>query len=155
MWMAQNNAVPEACDCAKKWVTIGLKGDGMNYNCQGIRGAAILLQPLEEWRRGKLVAPQRQWLLVLVTRIKEMSISFLIYIGPVHKRSESRFESCLDHDSPSDLVRDLNYMHSQALQPPSRSQTGSAHCEVMGLFTMEWTTFQKSFTFTSPQNQAF
>ena len=22
--MAQNNAVPEACDCAKKWVTIGL-----------------------------------------------------------------------------------------------------------------------------------
>ena len=25
MWMAQNNAVPEACDCAKKWVTIGLK----------------------------------------------------------------------------------------------------------------------------------
>ena len=24
MWMAQNNAVPEACDCAKKWVTIGL-----------------------------------------------------------------------------------------------------------------------------------
>ena len=25
MWMAQNNAVPEACDCAKKWVTIGLR----------------------------------------------------------------------------------------------------------------------------------
>ena len=24
MWMAQNNAVPEACDCAKKWVSIGL-----------------------------------------------------------------------------------------------------------------------------------
>ena len=24
--MAQNNAVPEACDCAKKWVTIGLNG---------------------------------------------------------------------------------------------------------------------------------
>ena len=23
--MAQNNVVPEACDCAKKWVTIGLK----------------------------------------------------------------------------------------------------------------------------------
>ena len=22
--MAQNNAVPEACDCAKKWVSIGL-----------------------------------------------------------------------------------------------------------------------------------
>ena len=30
-----------------------------------------------------------------------------------------------------DWVRDLNYVHSQALQPLSRSQTGSAHCEVI------------------------
>ena len=27
--MAQNNAVPEACDCTKKWVTIGL----MQFEC--------------------------------------------------------------------------------------------------------------------------
>ena len=32
--------------------------------------------------------------------------------------------------------RDLNYVRSQALQLPPRSQTGSAHCEVMGLFTV-------------------
>ena len=51
--------------------------------------------------------------------------------------------------------RDFNYIRSQALQLLSRWRTGPAHCEVMGVFTKELITFQQSFAFTSPQNQAF
>ena len=41
MWMAQNNAVPEACDCAKKWVTIGLsQAMGLRHRTAGMATAA-------------------------------------------------------------------------------------------------------------------
>ena len=75
-----------------------------------------------------------------------------------------------DHDLLPAWVRDFNVC-SQALQPPSRSQTGSAHCEVIFCsYCADWPmhsfsahfqkahsriTFQKSFAFTSLQNQAF
>ena len=34
--MAQNNAVPEACDCAKKWVSIGLKSEVSVFSMAGL-----------------------------------------------------------------------------------------------------------------------
>ena len=90
--------------------------------------------------------------------------------GPVHKGTND----VSDHDPLPDWVRDLNYVHSQALQTPFQSRTGSAHCEVIFCsyctVCTEWPmhgfsahfqnahvqiTFRKSFAFTCPQNQAF
>ena len=52
------------------------------------------------------------------------------HIGPVHKGANHVPKAVSDHDPLPDWVRDLNYMRSQALQPPFQSRTGSAHCEV-------------------------
>ena len=95
-------------------------------------------------------------------------------IGPVHKGTNHFPKAVLDRDTLPDWVRDLNYMRSQALQTPSQSQTGSAHCEVIFCsycaVRADWSmhgfsahfqnahariTFRKSFAFTCPQNQAF
>ena len=54
--------------------------------------------------------------------------------GPVHKGENHVPKSDSDHDPLPDWVCDLNYVCSQALQPPSRSQTGSAHCKVIFCF---------------------
>ena len=51
--------------------------------------------------------------------------------GPVHNGANHVPKAVSDHNLLPDLVRNLIYMRSQALQPPSQSQTGSAHCEVM------------------------
>ena len=74
--------------------------------------------------------------------------------------------------SDRDPLPDLNYVCSHALQTPSQSRTGSAHCEVIfcshcavhadipmhGISTHFQNahariTFRKSFAFTCPQNQ--
>ena len=83
------------------------------------------------------------------------------------QRSKSRS----DHDQLPDWVLNLNYVRSQALQPLSRSRTGSVHCEVIFCsYCADWPmhgfsahfqnahaqiTFRKSVAFTRPQNQAF
>ena len=54
--------------------------------------------------------------------------------GPVHKGENHVPKSDSDHDPLPDWVCDLNYVRSQALQPPSRSRTGSAHCKVIFCF---------------------
>ena len=41
--MAQNNAVPEACDCAKKWVSIGLKSEVSVFGMAGLVFAEVYL----------------------------------------------------------------------------------------------------------------
>ena len=51
--------------------------------------------------------------------------------GPVHKGTNHVPKAVSDRDPLPDWVRDLNYVCSQALQTPSQSQTGSAHCEVI------------------------
>ena len=51
--------------------------------------------------------------------------------GPVHKGTNHVPKAVSDRDLLRDWVRDLNYVHSHALQTPSRSRTGSAHCEVI------------------------
>ena len=53
-----------------------------------------------------------------------------IHIGPVHKGTNHIPKAVSDHDPLPDWVPDLNYVRSHALQTPSRSRTGSAHCEV-------------------------
>ena len=55
----------------------------------------------------------------------------IIIIGPVKKGANHVPKEVSDHDPLSEWVRDLNYVRSQALRPPSRSRTGFAHCEVM------------------------
>ena len=95
----------------------------------------------------------------------------LLKLGPVHNGLDHIPKAISDCDLLPDWVRDLNYVHSQALQPPSQSRTGSAHCEVIFCsYCPDWPmhgfsthfqnahariTFRKSFAFTSPQNQAF
>ena len=54
--------------------------------------------------------------------------SFLI--GPAHKGTNHVLKAIADHDLLPDWVRDLNYVRSQTLPPPSWSRTGSAHCAV-------------------------
>ena len=53
--------------------------------------------------------------------------------GPVQKGTNRVPKAVLDRDPLPDWVRDLNYMYvrSHALQTPSQSRTGSAHCEVI------------------------
>ena len=94
--------------------------------------------------------------------------------GPVHKGTNHVPKAVSDCDPLPDWVRDLNYVRSHALQTPSQSRTGSAHCEVIfcSYFAVraDWPmhgfiahfqnahariTFRKSFAFTCPQNQAF
>ena len=53
----------------------------------------------------------------------------------LESRSEKRFEKC-------DWDRDLNYVHSHALQTPSQSRSGSAHARIK---------FRKSFAFACPR----
>ena len=55
----------------------------------------------------------------------------MTYIGPVHKGANHVPKAVSDHDPLPDWVHELNYVRSQALQPPSRSRTGSAYCEVI------------------------
>ena len=52
-------------------------------------------------------------------------------IGPIHKGANHVPKAVSDHDPLHDWVRDLNNVRSQALQPPCRSRTGSAHSEVI------------------------
>ena len=54
-------------------------------------------------------------------------------IGPVHRGVNHVPRDVSDCNPLPDWVCDLHYMyvHSQALQLPSRSQTGSAHCKVI------------------------
>ena len=51
--------------------------------------------------------------------------------GPVHKGTNHIPKAVSDRDPKHDWVRDLNYVHSQALQMPSQSRTRSAHCKVI------------------------
>ena len=97
-------------------------------------------------------------------------------LEPVHKRTNHvpKAVFSMSPDPLRDWDRDLNYVRSQALQTPSQSRTGSAHCEVifcsycavranwpMHGFSAHFQnahtriTFQKSSAFTCPQNQAF
>ena len=50
---------------------------------------------------------------------------------PVHKGANHISKAVLDRDLLRNWVRDLNYVHSQALQLPSELQAGSAHCEII------------------------
>ena len=56
-----------------------------------------------------------------------------VVYGPVHKGANHVPKAVSDRNPLPDWVRDLNYMYvrSQALQLPSRTRTGSAHCEVI------------------------
>ena len=51
--------------------------------------------------------------------------------GPVHKGANHVLKAVSDPDPLPDWVHDLNYVRSQALQPPSQSWIESAHCEVI------------------------
>ena len=52
-------------------------------------------------------------------------------IGCVHMRTNHVPKDVSDRDPKRDWDRDLNYMRSHALQTPSQSRSGSAHCEVI------------------------
>ena len=51
--------------------------------------------------------------------------------GCVHMRTKHVPKDVSDRDPKRDWDRDLNYVHSHALQTPSQSRSGSAHCEVI------------------------
>ena len=92
------------------------------------------------------------------------------HIEPLQQGANHIPKAVSDRDPLPDWVRDLNYVHSQALELPSQSRTGSAHCEVIFCsYCDDWPMqcfsahlqnahtrimFQKSFAFTSPQNKA-
>ena len=63
-------------------------------------------------------------------------------VGSVHKGTNHVLKDVSDRDPLRDWDRDLNYVRSHALQTLSQSRTGSAHCDVMGLFTRERITLQ-------------
>ena len=54
-----------------------------------------------------------------------------VYTGCVHTGTNYVPKDGSDRDPLRDWYRDLNYVRSHALQTPSQSQTGSAHCEVI------------------------
>ena len=60
-----------------------------------------------------------------------LSWSHPILRGPGHKGANHVPKAVSDHDPLRDWVCDLNYVRSQALQPPSQSRTGSAHCQII------------------------
>ena len=95
-------------------------------------------------------------------------------IGCVHMRTNHVPKDVSDRDPKRDWDRDLNYVRSHALQTPSQSRSGSAHCEIifcsycavradwpMHGFSMASAcisknahsriTFRKSFAFTCPR----
>ena len=91
-------------------------------------------------------------------------------IGCVHKGTNHVLKDVSDRDPLRDWDHDLNYVHSHAMQTPSQSRTGSAHCEVifcshcavradwpMHGFSVHFQnahtqiTFWKSFVFTCPR----
>ena len=92
------------------------------------------------------------------------------YTGCVHKGTNHVLKDVSDRDPLRDWDRDLNCVRSQALQTPSQSRTGSAHCEVIFCsycaVRADWPmhglsmhfqnahariTFRKSFAFTCPR----
>ena len=52
-------------------------------------------------------------------------------ISCVHMRTNHVPKDASDRDPKRDWDRDLNYVRSHALQTPSQSRSGSAHCEVI------------------------
>ena len=58
----------------------------------------------------------------------------------------------LDRNPLRDWVRDLYYVRSQALQPPSQSRTGSAHCEICCSYCADWPTRMHGFSVHNFQN---
>ena len=54
---------------------------------------------------------------------------YSVNIGCVHMRTNHVPKDVSDHDPKCDWDRDLNYVHSHALQTPSQSRSGSAHCK--------------------------
>ena len=85
-------------------------------------------------------------------KIKHRSIYWL-HSRPVHEGANHVPKVVSDHDPLADWVHDLNYMHSQALQQPSRAQTGSAHRVNILLHNCKWITIasglQADFAFLS------
>ena len=100
----------------------------------------------------------------------------MIWFWPVHKETNHVPKAVSDRDPVPDWVRDLNYVHSQALQTPV--PITNRICEVIFCsycaVCADWPrtrpmhgfsahfqnahariTFRKSFAFTCPQNQAF
>ena len=87
------------------------------------------------------------------------------YQWAVHKGAHHIPKAVSDHGLLPDWVRDLNYVRSQALQPPSWSQTGFVYCQVIFCsYCADWPmhgfsahfqtahariTFRKSFAFTT------
>ena len=55
----------------------------------------------------------------------------LVIINFGYKGANHVPKAVSDYNLLPDFIGDFNYVHSQALQPPSRSRTGSAHCEVI------------------------
>ena len=101
-----------------------------------------------------------------------MNVSKPVYwtiTGCVHMRTNHVPKDVSDRDPKRDWDRDLNYVRSHALQTPSQSRSGSAHCEVIFCshcaVRADWLmhgfsahfqnahariTFRKSFAFTCP-----
>ena len=90
--------------------------------------------------------------------------------GCVHMRTNHVPKDVSDRNPKRDWDRDLNYVRSHALQTPSQSRSGSAHCEVIFCsycaVRADWPmhgfsahfqnahariTFRKSFAFTCPR----
>ena len=67
----------------------------------------------------------------LIVDLRLVTLYIEQHSGPVHKGMNHVPKAGLDRDPLPDWVRDLNYVRSHALQTPSQSRTGSAHCEVI------------------------
>ena len=82
--------------------------------------------------------------LVPENKTKHRSIYWL-HSRPVHEGANHVPKVVSDHDPLADWVHDLNYMRSQALQQPSRAQTGSAHRVNILLHNCKWITSRLAF----------
>ena len=89
----------------------------------------IIVSQLATYLLNSTLVCNDMYLEVIHSKFVKNLISY--FTGCVHKGTNHVPKDVSDRDPLRDWDRDFNYVHSHALQTPSQSQTGSAHCEVI------------------------